>query len=82
MYRCADCGYEATKWFGKCPGCSAWNSLLEEEEWAPEEKGDLPSLSKLSDIPAEEEKRFSSGLLEFDSPLGGGIVPGSLILIG
>jgi len=82
MYRCADCGYEATKWFGRCPGCSAWNSLLEEEEWSPEEKGDIPSLSKLSDIPAEEEKRFSSGMVEFDSPLGGGIVPGSLILIG
>jgi DNA repair protein RadA/Sms len=85
MYRCQECGYESAKWFGKCPGCGNWNSLLEEPEVNEVDYGietEIPPLRKLEEIKAEEEKRFSSGISEFDSPLGGGIVPGSLVLIG
>ncbi|HAW50686.1 TPA: DNA repair protein RadA [bacterium] len=82
MYRCEDCGHESRKWFGRCPGCGNWNTLIEEieEEYKPKEE--TPLLFRLPEINIEEEKRISSGISEFDSVLGGGIVPGSLILIG
>ncbi len=81
MYKCESCGYESTRWFGKCPGCSLWNTLSEEivQEYR---KDEFPSLFKLPEIDIKEEERLKSGISEFDSVLGGGIVLGSLVLIG
>lgn len=81
---CRDCGYETVKWLGKCPGCGNWNSLL--EEIGPK-RAAVHSTRKakpvsLTDIPNTSLHRFSSGNEELDRVLGGGIVPGSLILLG
>lgn len=81
---CRDCGFETGKWLGKCPGCGAWNSLLEES--VPKGNRDHPTRTvnavALSDIPFTHAQRFSSGMNEFDRVLGGGMVPGSLVLLG
>lgn len=87
---CTDCGNETTKWYGKCPACGAWNSLVEEESVTkPSGKANklvsgAPSASPsmLKDITLDSELRFSTGLEEFDRVLGGGVVAGSLILVG
>lgn len=81
MYKCSSCSYSSSKWFGKCPGCGEWNTLQEEiiQEYRKDEK---PSCFKLPDIDIKEEARLKSGISEFDSVLGGGIVLGSLVLIG
>ncbi|MEQ8237482.1 MAG: DNA repair protein RadA, partial [Syntrophomonadaceae bacterium] len=81
---CKDCGYEAPKWLGRCPGCGLWNTLLEESvsTRAADRSGPrIPALS-LADIPEAPSYRFPSGIGELDRVLGGGIVPGSLILLG
>ena len=85
-YYCSECGNETGKWMGQCPACGAWNSLVE----APIEKRSVavgstrrfaaPKL--LSELDAEEELRFSTGIHEFDRVLGGGAVRGSLVLVG
>lgn len=81
MYKCSSCSYSSSKWFGKCPGCGEWNTLQEEiiQEYRKDEK---PFCFKLPDIDIKEEVRLKSGISEFDSVLGGGIVLGSLVLIG
>jgi DNA repair protein RadA/Sms len=85
---CQSCGYMATKWIGKCPDCGEWNSLIEERApTSSSSPGVSRSLGELSpiafnDVASQENTRFSSGMAEFDRVLGGGIVPGSLILIG
>ncbi|MDQ7849828.1 MAG: DNA repair protein RadA [Armatimonadota bacterium] len=84
-YTCQTCGYTSPKWLGRCPDCGEWNSLVEE---APPEGGGRPrpvaaaEVLDVAQIPAEAEPRASTGLAEFDRVLGGGIVPGSLVLIG
>jgi len=81
---CRDCGFESAKWLGKCPGCGAWNSLLEESA-APagkKQSGRSVEALVLNSIPQTEIFRFSSGLSELDRVLGGGLVPGSLVLLG
>ncbi len=84
-YTCQTCGYTSPKWLGRCPDCGEWNSLVEE---APAEGGGRPrpataaEVLDVSQVPAEAEPRASTGLAEFDRVLGGGIVPGSLVLIG
>ncbi len=86
---CQSCGYDNPKWLGRCPGCQAWNSFLEEE--AAEEKpfqrdlfgseGEtVPTL--LSAVTVEESGRIETGIGEFDRVLGGGVVFGSIILVG
>lgn len=90
IFFCKECGFETPKWVGKCPGCGAWNTMVE----APAESKSK-SLSgtvsahkvrtlpqRMSEISNEEELRFSTGLNEFDRVLGGGAVRGSLVLIG
>ncbi|MEW6482266.1 MAG: DNA repair protein RadA [bacterium] len=81
MYRCLSCDYSSSKWFGRCPGCGEWNTFTEEvvEEYRKEES---PLLFKLPEIEIKEEEKIKSGISEFDSVLGGGIVLGSLVLIG
>lgn len=88
VFFCQECGYESAKWMGQCPGCRAWNSFVEE----PVEKvrGKLQAHSAknsakpvtLEEIQWSETERYSSGMRELDRVLGGGIVPGSLILVG
>ncbi len=90
VFVCQDCGYEAPKWLGKCPGCMAWNTLVEELE-APKSKqkvlgSDLTSQSTapipLSKIEADKEERLDTRIAELNRVLGGGLVPGSFILVG
>jgi DNA repair protein RadA/Sms len=81
-FACNECGYVAGRWFGKCPGCNAFGSLIEE---APASAGPRPSakpLLRLVDVSAVEAERIPTGVPEFDRVLGGGIVPASLVLVG
>ncbi len=91
VFFCSDCGNETSKWYGKCPACGAWNTLVESENVtkpsAKENKlasSGAPAVqpSKLDDISSSSELRFSCGIGEFDRVLGGGIVAGSLVLVG
>jgi len=90
MFFCTECGNESSKWYGKCPACGAWNSLVEEESVtrASSNTNKLAANSStsspetLEQISTESELRFSCGISEFDRVLGGGIVAGSLILVG
>ena len=91
VFFCSECGYESAKWMGQCPACRAWNSFVEEPVKksiaAPgraETKGLKRSAQAMSlrDVTTDDHARVSSGMEEFDRVLGGGIVPGSLILIG
>ncbi len=83
---CQQCGYESPGWLGRCPDCKGWNTLTEEIKI--EKRGRLPVEGPLtepqpiSEISAEEAERLPTGLGELDRILGGGIVPGSVILIG
>ncbi len=88
VFFCQECGYESAKWMGQCPGCRAWNSFVEE----PVEKvrkgasarltGNQVKPVTLEEIETSETERISSGMAELDRVLGGGIVPGSLVLVG
>ncbi|MDI7260869.1 MAG: DNA repair protein RadA [Thermodesulfobacteriota bacterium] len=89
QFVCQSCGYQAPKWLGRCPGCQDWNTFVEErviEEKAPErdllgfEAGAVPTA--ITKIVSEEKGRFQIGMGEFDRVLGGGIVFGSVILVG
>lgn len=88
---CQECGYESTKWMGKCPGCQNWNTLVEEFEVAPAEKrrgfvtsGTTASSKpqRITKIERKDERRFDTHIKELNRVLGGGIVPGSLVLVG
>lgn len=91
VFFCSECGYESPKWMGKCPGCQAWNTMVEETVTAPAraeraQRGggsfhtDPPKY--LREIAASDADRLHTGMTELDRVLGGGIVPGSLVLIG
>jgi len=86
IYFCANCGNEFSGWSGRCSVCGEWNSLKAvKENLAPSLKhGDEEriTLSNLSDISSKVEKRFNTGIFEFDRVIGGGIVNGSIILLG
>lgn len=87
-YVCQECGYSSPKWMGKCPGCQQWNTLHEEIEVTSRHAGWLPTQSKLNQpekitaILSEKEPRILTEIKEFNRVLGGGIVPGSLVLVG
>ncbi|MGE5597803.1 MAG: DNA repair protein RadA [Bacteroidota bacterium] len=83
-YCCMECGYESAGWLGRCPGCGAWNTLQEEVEMpAPREIARNESVPlPIGSIPSGTDQRLTSGLTEFDRVLGGGLVPGSLTLLG
>ena len=93
FFACQACGFESSKWLGRCPDCGEWNSLAEErQELAPPPGKGRPEQATLPSSPSSpkpfdaidsgEESRVPSGIDEFDRVLGGGIVPGSLVLIG
>lgn len=90
VYFCQECGYESAKWMGQCPGCKAWNTFVEETVSAKKssssgitkssEKRQEPVI--LKDISLSEDERQTTKIGELDRVLGGGIVPGSLVLVG
>jgi DNA repair protein RadA/Sms len=90
VYTCSECGQESAKWAGRCPECNAWNTFVERSVHpatpamgrARPTNGAAPPPVRMSDLSGEEYPRVEIGISEFDRVLGGGIVPGSLILIG
>jgi len=85
VFVCQGCGYQSPKWLGRCPDCGQWNTLCEESPFSPPSSSLSSSFPKnWSEIVKETYKslRFSSGMEEFDRLLGGGIVKGSVVLIG
>jgi DNA repair protein RadA/Sms len=80
QFSCTDCGYSAGRWFGKCPSCGAFGTLLEETE-ATGVAAPKPTL-QLVEVEAEEARRIPTGVAELDRVLGGGLVPASLVLVG
>jgi DNA repair protein RadA/Sms len=92
VFACQECGGQQQKWLGRCPDCGAWNSFVEEQpapQTAPaaasHRYGVLAgsaSAKLYSDIQTSDAPRISSGIAEFDRVLGGGIVPGALVLLG
>ncbi len=83
FFVCQNCGYRSLRWLGKCPDCETWNSLVEETVApASRSKKTLEEPRRLLDIESLEEKRISTSIGEFDNLLGGGLVPGSVILVG
>jgi DNA repair protein RadA/Sms len=89
VYYCQNCGAESAKWIGKCPACQQWNTYVEEVVSGTEQRG-LPAQLKtrqskpqrIQEVSTQPVNRWSSGSRELDRVLGGGIVPGSLILLG
>ena len=90
IYICSECGYESAKWFGKCPGCGQWNTMSEEirESYGKSKSSAVvrarPSAAAvpITQISTEDEYRYFTGSKELDRVLGGGIVKGSLVLLG
>lgn len=91
-YICNECGYQSPKWMGKCPGCNSWNTM--EETIVADKKTSAARTAaasgvsaavkpkKIGDVQAGSETRYKTGFKELDRVLGGGIVKGSLILVG
>src|SRR5438067_13941739 len=81
-YACTDCGYTAGRWFGKCPGCNAFGTLVEDVVGGPSGKAPPQPILRLVDVKADEATRIGTGVPELDRVLGGGLVPASLVLVG
>jgi DNA repair protein RadA/Sms len=84
IFVCQSCNFQSVKWLGKCPECGEWNSLVEERARKSRNGFALRDVSAVafSEIEPQDDLRVSSGVTEFDRVLGGGIVPGTLVLIG
>ncbi len=83
VFVCQNCGAESPQWLGRCPACGTWGSMAEETVSAPPDRGrPAGEPARLDQVEAREEDRVSTGLREFDLVLGGGLVPGSLVLVG
>ncbi len=80
-FACDDCGHEAPRWLGRCPGCGAWGTLADA---GPAGAGlsEVPSVVRLADLGSEAPPRRDTGIGELDRVLGGGLVPGSVVLVG
>ncbi|HET9439498.1 MAG TPA: DNA repair protein RadA, partial [Longimicrobiales bacterium] len=89
IFFCTECGNETPRWQGQCPACSAWNTLVEEpvaprskkSSASPNRPNSSQQAARLSDLTTQSEQRWPTGIDEFDFVLGGGVVPGSLILV-
>lgn len=86
VFFCQECGYESAKWVGQCPACKAWNTMVEE---IVDKKSSVThrqitevQVAKLNDVQSSSEKRMDTHIEELNRVLGGGIVPGSLVLVG
>lgn len=86
IFFCQSCGYESSKWMGQCPACKEWNTLVEEivdkKQSTKTKRTENTKVSRISEISTNEQSRISTGFQELDRVLGGGIVEGSLILVG
>src|SRR2546426_1365605 len=89
IFICQSCGYQSRKWLGKCPECGEWNSLVEERVVTSKKGAGRsgfrlrePKAVAYTEIESQDDVRISSGVTEFDRVLGGGIVPGTLVLLG
>jgi DNA repair protein RadA/Sms len=91
VFVCQSCGYESAKWLGRCPGCSNWNTFVEEKQIESnlsdsqnfrQLTGFSSGTFALNDVSVKSFERVKTGISEFDNMIGGGIVPGSLILLG
>ena len=92
VFFCQECGYESSKWLGQCPGCKNWNTFVEEKVTASASGigkstktstiRDIPKPVEISSISMKEEDKISTGMKELDRVLGGGIMHGSLTLVG
>jgi DNA repair protein RadA/Sms len=86
QFNCSECGYSAGRWFGKCPGCNAFGTLVEEvvapAPAAARAKSAAKPLLRLVDVEVSEAARIPTGVPELDRVLGGGLVPASLVLVG
>ena len=92
VFFCQNCGYESTKWLGQCPGCREWNTFVEETidktelkntgNGAKRDRREASEPCVLSEIAIREENKTLTGIKELDRVLGGGIVQGSLTLVG
>ena len=89
VFFCSSCGYESKKWMGQCPACGEWNTFSEETVVRASSKASVGTAARgnvkavsLSEIQSDEEIRMDTGFTELSRVLGGGIVPGSLILVG
>jgi DNA repair protein RadA/Sms len=87
VFECQSCGYASPKWLGRCPDCGSWNSFVEEKRLPEPKKGTPPPRSaaqptRIEEISSRDAPRVPTGDSEFDRVLGGGIVPGSLVLLG
>lgn len=92
VYICTECGYESPKWYGKCPECGEWNTFSEDvrsDEPPSKQKtagiisdGDCSAVESINDVEIADEYRYVTGIKELDHVLGGGIVKGSVILLG
>lgn len=83
VFICGECGYETSKWLGRCPGCDSWNTMVEDRPAPPARmvSGGIRA-AKLKDITALAQTRVSTGMSELDRVLGGGVVAGSVVLLG
>ncbi|MBN8210756.1 DNA repair protein RadA [Bacillus sp. NTK071] len=89
-FMCQDCGYESPKWMGKCPGCHQWNTMVEEflpsdndrRRFVTSDEGTMSKATSIRSIQKEMEPRIFTQITELDRVLGGGVVPGSLVLVG
>ncbi len=86
IFFCKDCGHESYKWLGRCLGCGSWNTMEEAPANAVKARhaasAEAPRVSSLKDVPAAAEVRFNTGIGELDRVLGGGLVSGSVVLLG
>ena len=90
VYRCTECGADHAKWAGRCDGCGEWNTLVEEVVQKASDGGRRTSgtarrstaVRRLADVAGSESPRWKTGIAEFDFALGGGVVPGSMVLVG
>ena len=88
IFSCQKCGYQSVKWLGRCPDCASWNSFMEEVPQAQAAvdikerifSKEVPVL--LKDVSLEEKQRINIGMPELDRILGGGLVSGSVVLLG
>jgi len=81
-YVCTACGADSVKWHGRCPSCQEWNTMVEVEASRPSHKHTKPAAVPLSSVAVEGVQRIQTGIGEFNLVCGGGIVPGSVILMG
>ena len=88
LYYCRECGYESPKWMGQCPGCKEWNTFSEEpaaKKTPSSGRGPAVPVQEpksLSEVNTDEDERMLTGIQELDRVLGGGMVVGSLVLVG